>query len=425
MIGSPKSDRIIGIDYFVTNAPGCGGVLRQKADDFLVEEVYEDASYEGGRYLIVDLEKSNWDTHHLVREISRRLGISQRRFGWAGTKDKHAVTRQRLAILNLDESALEKISLPGVKMKVLGRSNRGISLGDLIGNRFEVRIRDLAIETETALDCVNQITGEISDFGGLPNYFGVQRFGEVRPVTHLVGEALVRGDVEGAVFTYLAMFFPGEPEATYAVRKALWETHDVGQALKEYPMYLRYERAMLDYLHRNEGDFAGAFDVLAPNLKRLFVHAYQSYIFNKILSHRLASGMPLGKALPGDVICFGKDGLPDASRLQDVTPENVQAVNRLFERNRAFLTLPLFGFESEFAEGLQGEIERKVLEEEGVEPAHFKIGENPDLGSRGVRRPALLAVSPQTHLEDDGTLLLKFFLPKGSYATVVLREYMK
>ena len=59
----------------------------------------------------MDVEKTNWDTHHLVREMSRRLRISQKRFGWAGTKDKRAVTSQRISIMNLDESELDRDQL--------------------------------------------------------------------------------------------------------------------------------------------------------------------------------------------------------------------------------------------------------------------------------------------------------------------------
>jgi len=89
-------------------------------------------------------------------------------------------------------------------------------------------------------------------------------------------------------------------------------------------------------------------------------------------------------------------------------------------------TLPLFGYGSEFAGGLPGEIERAVLAEEGVELSDFRVDANPGLGSPGSRRAALLRVDPVVVVEEEGSsALLKFDLPPGSYATVVLREYMK
>jgi tRNA pseudouridine13 synthase len=422
MIAATDRDRAIGIDYYITDTPGCGGVIRTSPEDFQVDEIYEDLRYEGGRYLVMEVEKKDWDTHHLIREMSRQLGISQKRFGWAGTKDKRAVTRQRISIMNLNEAELKSISLPDLKMRILGRTNRGVGLGDLLGNQFRIKIRGLiCLEPE---DRLSGITNEIKAKSGVANYFGRQRFGDTRPVTHKVGEALVRGKIEEAVFIYLAMPFPGELEETKAARAQLWESRDVSAALKCFPSYLHYELAMLNYLMQHPGDFSNAFHVLSANLRRLFVHAYQSYLFNKILSLRLETGLPLDRAVEGDVVCFARDGLPDTAKLQAVTSENLDAVNRLAERGRTFVTLPLIGFETVLAEGAEGEMERAVLEKEGVSTKDFRIAANPDLGSPGARRAALLPVTPQIKVVER-CAELEFFLPKGSYATVVLREYTK
>jgi len=424
MMEASEFDRAIGMELYTTSSPGVGGRIRLDCEDFVVEEIYEEQTYEGGRYLILEVEKKDWEAHHLVRDLSRQLKISQKRFGWAGTKDKNAVTRQRMSVANLDEEELSRITLPDVKIKVLGRSNRAVALGDLRGNRFSVQIREIDLDLAETARRLEAVTEEIRHQGGLPNYFGVQRFGEVRPVTHLVGEALVRGDPERAVLTYLAHPFPGEPETTRLARSNLLEGRDFARALQEYPLRLRYERAMMSRLVE-EGDWAHSFDVLATNLKRLFVHAYQSLLFNKILSERMRSGLPLDRAVEGDVVCFSKDGLPDPNKLQAVDETNRGAVNRLAERGRAFVTLPLFGYRSEFAEGTPGEIERSVLDGERVSHSDFRVDANPDLGSPGTRRPALLRVDPVVRVEVGGSALLKFDLPAGSYATVVLREYMK
>ena len=422
MIAATDRDRNLGMDYYITDDPGCGGVIRSLPEDFKVEEVGDNLSYEGGRYLVVEVEKKDWDTHHLIREISRQLRISQKRFGWAGTKDKRAVTRQRISIMNLDEAELERITLPDLKMKVLGRTNRAVGLGDLLGNRFHIKIRELKCPKPT--DQLASITEDIKKQKGVPNYFGVQRFGEIRPVTHKVGEALVKGFTEEAVFIYLSLPFPSEPDRTKAERRALWENRNIPSALKSFPGYLHYELAMMNWLVLHPLDYAHCFDVLSINLRRLFVHAYQSYLFNMILSRRLAAGLPLDKAVEGDVVCFAKGGTPDTDKLQAVTSENLEAVNRLAERGRAFVTLPLIGFETILAQGESGEIERTILEEEGVSRDDFKVEANPDLGSRGTRRACLCHVNPQIKVEGSDAEL-EFFLPKGSYATVILREYMK
>ena len=417
-----EQDRFLGMDYYITDSPGCGGIIRRNPEDFLVVEVFEDLGYEGGRYLVLEVEKTDWDTHHLIREMSRHLRISQKRFGWAGTKDKRARTRQRISIMNLDESELERIRLPDIKMHVLGRTNRSVGLGDLLGNRFSITIRELSCPDPAR--SLASVSEEIKRHKGVANYFGVQRFGDIRPITHLVGEALARGKAEEAARIFLALPYAGEQERTREARERLWESGDIQAARNDFPGYLHHELAMLNYLAEHSGDYAHSFDVLSVNLKRLFVHAYQSYLFNKILSRRLAAAMPLCRAMEGDVVCFAKEGLPDMSRVQKVTSENLEAIDRLAGRGRAFLTLPIIGFDTEIAEGAQGEIERAILREEGISPENFKVEENPDLGSRGTRRAAQCQVKPQIRVEEK-LAELQFVLPKGSYATVVLREYMK
>jgi tRNA pseudouridine13 synthase len=417
MIAAPDKDKILGMEFYSTDSLGCNGRLRFIPEDFQVDEVYQDYNYEGGRYLVLEVEKKDWDTHHLIRELSRQLRISQRRFGWAGTKDKRAVTKQRISIMNLDESELQKIKLQDIKIRVLGRTNRSVGLGDLLGNRFRIRIRELCCQN--AEQHLTGITEEIRMLKGVPNYFGIQRFGDIRPVTHKVGQALVHGNIENAAFIYLAMSFPDEPDAIRIARQNLWDGRDIREALKSYPSYLRYELAMLNYLMEKPGDYAGSFNVLSPNLQRMFVHAYQSYIFNRILSKRMSQGLPLDRSMVGDVVCFVK-----GDKLQQVTSDNLEAINRLVDRKRACVTLPLFGFESHLASGIEGQIERAVLEEEGVVQEDFKISANPGLGSKGARRPALLWVTPSVKVEG-GYADLEFMLPPGSYATVVLREYMK
>ncbi|MCX8207314.1 MAG: tRNA pseudouridine(13) synthase TruD [Methanothrix sp.] len=420
---APERDSALGMEIYVTRTPGIGGVIRRTPEDFVVEEIFDEDHYEGGRYLVIEVEKRDWDTHRLIREIARALRISQRRISFAGTKDRRAVTKQRMAIMNIEEDALRDLRIPDLRISVLGRTNRPLGLGDLKGNRFRIVIRDLAVDAESARERMERITSEILEIGGVPNYFGVQRFGEIRPVTHLVGEAIVRGDLERAVFTYLAMPFPDEPEETRAAREELWESRDVRSALRSYPRHLTYELAMLNHLVLNPGDHAGALMVLPENLRRMFVHAYQSYLFNRMLSMRLRRCLTF-EPVEGDIVCFSRSGMADVSRTERVTAENIEAVKRLFERRRAFVTIPLIGYESGLADGEQGEIERQILESEGISRESFSVKVCPDLGSRGARRPALLQVDPQIDLVEENACI-QFTLPPGSYATVVLREYMK
>ena len=249
--------------------------------------------------------------------------------------------------------------------------------------------------------------------------------------SHEVGLAIVRRDWEGAVMTYLGNPHPSEPETTREAREFVVDTRDWTAALDRFPGHLGYERSLLHELAESdapadESTFRAALDRFPSNLQRLFVHAAQSYAFNRILSERLDERLPFDRPVEGDVACFaegsGPEGLsiPDPDRIQRVDARRVDSVTRHCERGRAFVTAPLVGTETKLAAGDPGEIERTVLDELGLAPGDFDL---PDVyHSTGTRRAIL--VRTELSIERD-PLTLSFSLPSGSYATVVLREFLK
>jgi tRNA pseudouridine13 synthase len=428
----PEIEKKIGISLYSTNTEGTGGWLRQEVEDFTVREITNREEGKEGKYLILELRKRDWDTHHLTRTLAKVLQISQKRIGVAGTKDKRAFTTQKISIFDIDASEVENIHLKDIELKVLGRSRKSVELGDLWGNDFALTIRNIASSPEETKKLLDKTTNEILAQNGVPNFFGIQRFGSIRPVTHLVGKAIVEGDFEKAALLYIAEPFPDEPDETKDARQFVKETHDFKEGLKTYPLRLGHERAMMNHLIANPNDFAGTFLVLPKNLYKMFVHGYQSYIYNIILCRRIEKGLPLNQAVEGDIVCFKNNaGLPDSSKTEKVTAETVAAVNRLIKRKRAFITAPLPGYNTEFASGVPWEIEQEVLQELGVPLEGFNIEIIPEMSSKGTRREVLLQAEPKFEVADDelnpgkSKVVLEFMLPKGSYATTVLREYMK
>ncbi len=425
-----STDNVIGIGLYYTKTQGIGGLIRQQIDDFCVEELTNRVENSNGNYLIVELIKQNWDTHRLVRELSRILRVSRDRFGWAGTKDKRALTKQRISIWNVSADDIARVRLKDVEMKVIGRSNKKISLGDLFGNRFKITVRNIELPLDEIQSRVQAISRELEY--GAPNFFGVQRFGENRPVTHIVGEAILRGDFRDAAFTYIAKPFPDEPDEIKKVRQFVWDTGDFKEGLKMYPVRLQFERAMMNHLISNPEDYTGAFRVLSKNLQKMFLHAYQSYIFNLILNRRIRLGLSIHEAYVGDIVCFKNEiGMPDTSRLQKVTEDNLDGINNLIIRGRAFVTAPIVGYDTEFAEGKPGEIEREVAGELNIDLEDFKVPAMPELSSKGLRKEIILPFKSEFCVAEDEInpgktkLTLKFTLQKGGYATTILREYMK
>ena len=192
----------LGMRYYASDAEGIGGRLRSSPEDFLVDEIpLPEKGGSAGPYIICLLIKKNWELQHAVKEIAKRLGISHRRIGWAGTKDRNAITKQWISIYNVTAEQVAAIYLKDITLEPVRQSNEALALGQLLGNRFDLVIRDT--QSPDLVQQVQTLTGTASE--GVPNYFGLQRFGAIRPVTHRVGEWILRGDFEQAVVTYVGL----------------------------------------------------------------------------------------------------------------------------------------------------------------------------------------------------------------------------
>ncbi|SIQ70919.1 tRNA pseudouridine13 synthase [Haladaptatus litoreus] len=424
----------VGMEYYVSDTAGVGGHLRATDEDFRVREIeqfeVEPLDSDTGSYphLVVRATLRGWDTNDFAKRLSSELAISRERVSWAGTKDKYAVTTQLFSLRKVDPENLPEIR--NAEIEPLGRAGRALQFGDLAGNEFEIVVSDPE-RPENA----DTIADELEDFAGsadgvaVPNFFGQQRFGSLRPITHEVGLHIVRGEWEDAVMAYVGNPFETEPEDTQTARERVEEVApDWDAVLDALPRRLGFERSMAHRLVENGGsepeDFRDALESLPTNLQRLLVNAAQSYIFNRILSERLERGLPFDKPVAGDVVCFAEevDGLllPDMNREQQVTEKRVKTIERHCKRGRAFVTAPLVGTETELAEGEQGEIEREVLADLALEPTDFNSpGE---FHSTGTRRAILVRTDCSVGHDP---LSFDFSLPSGSYATVFLREFLK
>jgi tRNA pseudouridine13 synthase len=420
----------IGINTFFTQAEGIGGKLRTFPEDFVVNELFRlPKEVPDGRYAIAEVFCRNWETHMLIRELSKRLHISRKRIGFAGTKDKRACTTQLMSFYRVPFSSLAELTLKDVTIKPLFYTHTPIKLGDLVGNRFDISLRD--IDRKYTKSAVEQIVTPVINSKGFPNFFGIQRFGTMRPINHTIGKYILQEKYEEAVMTYVANPIVGEPEEIFSVRSALASSHDFKIALREYPEALSFEKAILNRLIADPNDYVQALLALPKNLLIMFINAYQSYLFNKILSRRLAENLPLNKALVGDIILpVGKQR--DYKKEIMVTDANQDKVNVQIGKGHAFISGVLFGNESEFSGGIMGQIEREIIQNEQVTQQDFIIPAIPFLSSSGSRRSLLSPLdSIEWELQKDDVfngkqaLHICFSLQKGSYATSLLREFMK
>jgi len=441
----PKLERELGIETYASQSPGISGRIRQFPEDFVVEEVLVDGAKADvqpaetpqpigeGRYLICVLVKRDWDTLRAVKKVARRMGISYKRVQIAGIKDAKALTAQYISIRGVTPERVSRVKIKDIELRPLRFSDERIHSRLLLGNKFHILIRAISYSSSLIEKRVKNVQSELSSLGGFPNFFGHQRFGTVRPLTHLVGGCLVRGNLEEAALTYLAQPSPHEHPESREARQQLRDTQDFKEALRSFPTYLRYERLMLTHLTRQPKDFLGAFRNLPLKLRRLLVQAYQSFLFNKSLSQRMKRGVGLNEPQVGDyVVHVDTHGLPTTEFAQ-VTSQSLSSAKKTVREGGMRVAIPLVGYKQQPSDGVQGEIEREILKAENVAPRDFYVSSMLEASAPGVLRTILASIidfSVEEASRDSASprkrkMGLGFTLHRGSYATVLLREFMK
>lgn len=445
----PAIDNQLGLEVYLTKTVGIAGAIRKEIEDFIVEEILLDGSKatinkesvskpalavttEHRRFLLCVLVKRNWDMLLAIRNLAKELGIEQRRIQIAGIKDAKAITAQYITLEGISLEAAEKVNYKDIELRPLGYFHDPMSTFYLLGNNFNIKISRITEPLEKVESQIQETAEEIVAAGGIPNFYGHQRFGTTRPITHLVGKALVKGNIEEAAMLFLAKPSPDEHPRSMIARQELQESRNFNRALSVFPSQLRYERAMLAHLVEAPDDFVGAFRFLPLKLRMLFVQAYQSFLYNRFLSERIKQGFSLCKAEAGDyVVNVERSGLPMIRTGKIVDSSKLDEINRLIEAGKMRVALPIVGFNQGFSQGEIGDLQRCILEKEDIALNDFRVTQFPEINAKGELRAILSPVRnfKLKSLEPESPSYLKasleFSLFRGSYATVFLREIMK
>ena len=414
---------MLNANTYVTSQKGIGGSIRNQYEDFYVEEIPEIIPTGEGPNVWVWIEKIGRTTLDVVLDIARDLHIDRKRMGFAGMKDKKALTRQWICIANMDSEEqfrqIENVDIYTTDFLKITRGRKKLRMGQLKGNKFRILIRDLD-DIEKSAEVANEVLNEL-EVTGVPNYFGWQRFGRPRTNTHLVGEALIHNDLAEAVRRYVGNPSEDESLENQKARQA-YDDGDLEKSLELMGKGMRYEKMIVRQLIKDskKGElddkaYMNAIHALPKPLQRMFVHAYQSYLFNDVVSRRVEMG--INKYIEGDIIIDNDENI-----VRDKTSDEYQEMIDNFEVNP---TVPLFGTKVPFAGGEVGEMEKSVLESYGLEKSDFEVPKMPRLGSHGLRRALRFQVWDASAKATDEGVLAEFSINKGSYATAVLREVMK
>jgi tRNA pseudouridine13 synthase len=329
--------------------------IKEKPEDFVVTEVIDLARFSPcyeGDYVYFWLKKKGYNTVSAVDKISRFLKCKARDVGFAGNKDKQAVTKQLISIKDhakrVEAGRFEKFNCNELSVEYVSRGKKPVSLGDLKGNRFEIVIR----EGDKAPVPVDWIV----------NYFDEQRFSDVNKE---VGKAIVKGELKKACEMIIS------------------------DKVKEH-------------LKKNSGDFVGALKKLPLKTRILYIHAYQSWLWNEIVKEYIELSC---KDIIKTKYSLGVFVFPR----QKITDEKIPIIG--------------FGFEKESLEKKIRLIIEGIMKKEKINSRDFIIKQMPELSVEGGERALRVDVEALS-IEKTGEkeYKLNFFLNKGSYATLVVKR---
>jgi len=388
----PKIDCSIGIFVYSTNFEGIGGKIRTNPADFFVSEILDQRKLskisKTDGYAVYKLKKHGIDTNHALSEIFKIHGL---RLKALGLKDASATTEQFVCNTGTSKSP-EKFSTNRYDLTRIGYVTKPLTKKDMVGNHFEIKIQDADFAK----------IGDFKEHERILNFFGYQRFGSKRPVSHLIGKAILQNDFEQAVQLLLSFSSEYDSVENNKVRKMLEDKSNYSKALKEIPPQMDLERIVLNEIVQH-GNAIKAIRTIPLSLRRFFVQAFQSYVFNCTMSLAFEDGEELFLPKEGDV-CFDKKN--NLGRYQN-DPEQR-------------LAIPIVGYSYSKKNRFDYQIS-KVLEKEQIHARDFFLKEMQEVSDEGGFRQATIKCENFSVKEQ----LVSFTLSRGSYATILLREIMK
>ena len=383
-------------------------IIKQEPDDFRVEEVTALVPGDSGPFAFYRLEKRGWSTPDALAAVRRRWQVEPRRLSYGGLKDRHADTVQYLTIFHGPRRGLHHHD---VAVRYVGQVAHPYASEDVICNRFRLTLR--ALDDATRGRAAGRLEDVVRD--GVPNYFDDQRFGSVAgPGGEFIGRMLVRGRFEDAL--RLALTGPYEHDRAAQKReKRLLDAHwgDWAKCVGVLPR--GHARSLADYLRVHPDDYRGAVTRLRPELRGLYLSAYQSHLWNRMLAIRLRERLP-----------------PEQLRQVSLRLGPVPFPAALDEARRgefAAMRLPLPSARLKLGpDDSDVPLVAAVLTEEGLELRDLQVkGIRELFFSRGERAAFCLPAGlTGTFAPDDRhpgrhKLILAFELPRGSYATLVVK----
>ena len=387
----PKIDRELGLSVYSTEFQGSGGKIKLKNEDFKVKEIISEKSKklinDNDGFSVYLLKKNGIDTTHALNDIKKRFGITLKSLG---LKDSSAITEQYVYSM-IKAKPVKKIEGKKYNLEFIGFTKKPLSKQDMIGNHFLIKIEN-----------PSKNISEFSEFGNILNFFGYQRFGSKRPITHIVGKMIVQKDFKGAVDVILNTNSEYDTPQNNEVRNIISQSRNYSEIIDKIPKSMDIELTVMHEMEEHN-DPVRAIRAIPLQMRRFYVQAYQSFLFNRTVSEAFEYGENLFEA-QNDDICFDKNAI----------------IGKFQNDESQKLAIPLVGHSYYKKTRFDFHIQ-KILFDEAVSTKDFLIKELQEVSIEGGFRNASLSCTDYS-LNDN---IASFTLSRGSFATIVLREIMK
>jgi tRNA pseudouridine13 synthase len=445
-------EKFVGIEQYSTQEfDGIGGVYKDTHKDFIVKEITESGKIleikedrepppylpERDNFTTFNLVKINIDTFEAIKKICKKLGISRYEIFYSGLKDKRSISVQKVSLKGNYTQKLKNLNIRDIFIRAITPTQKPVNLGSNRGNNFTIIIRD--IKKSKDLETRIEIILEKLRKDGFPNYFGLQRFGKYRPNSHLIGRALLEGDYEKAFREFVSRTYSSESPNLSVIRQKVGKTLDnmskLRKVYRKFPRGLSYECKLIEHILQNPRDYKGAFTQINKDLLNLIINAFQSYLFNRMISLRVKKGYSLFKPHEGDVIGILDDinGILTDVRYRYGNTHD-KYLNQAIDLNRASIIAPIIGFDTNLNEfPLMKNIFEEIKQEENLNDEIFDSHFLNIYDLKGSIRAQtikpigleLIEFTDDEVYKDKKKLKIEFSLNKGCYATMLLRELIK
>ncbi|HUK79036.1 MAG TPA: tRNA pseudouridine(13) synthase TruD [Nitrososphaerales archaeon] len=412
MTVAAEAEMAVGIESYASGGAPCSARAKSAAEDFVVEEQLSggppSSDERPGSFPLYRVEKRQIDTLHMARDLA---GVLRSNVSFGGLKDKRALAVQYVTPTSRRSLRPARVARENYAAELIGYVDEPISRARVAGNRFTVILRGCCSDVGPRMEEATRLGMQRM----IPNFYGLQRFGASGAGTHLIGKALVEQDFEKAVRLMLEAPLPGDSRSGKTAKEAMAAgRYEEGIAL--LPVGRDIERIVAVELVNHPGEWVKALRRVPIKLRRLYVQAYQSFIFNRTLSRGISSGEDISKMKLGDNWAeVSPDGLVTSA------PRGVRDVPTA----RAVPMVQVVGYAfRDYGSRFDGCL-MEVLDLEGVRPGSFYVKEMQEISAEGgFRRPHLALLEPSWRV-DGTTATMKFTLGKGQYATILLREVIK